>query len=70
MLSVAHEVKMISRGCAPINSATYALAVSITPLSFDPNLYAPDALLHSSQKQGRIASKTSGSTGVVALWSR
>jgi hypothetical protein len=26
--------------------------------------------LHLSQKQGRIASNTSGRTGVVALWSR
>jgi hypothetical protein len=28
-------VKMISRGCAPINSATCARAVSITPLSLE-----------------------------------
>ena len=57
-------------GRALINSATCARAVSITALSFDPNLYVLDGLPHSSQKYGRIASKTSGSTGVVALWSR
>jgi hypothetical protein len=41
---------MITRGCAPINPATCARAVSITPLSFDPNLYALDGLPHLSEK--------------------
>jgi hypothetical protein len=59
------DVKMLSRGCAPINSATCARAVSITPLSFDPNLYTLDGLPHSSQKQGRNASRTSGRIGMV-----
>jgi len=38
LLSVAHDVKIEVLCCAPINSATCARAVSITPLSFDPNL--------------------------------
>ncbi len=38
LLSVAHEVKMTSLACAPINSATYSRAVSTTPLSLEPNL--------------------------------
>jgi len=49
---------------------TCARAVSITALSLAPNLYVLDGFPHSSQKYGRIASKTSGRTGVVALWSR
>ncbi len=38
LLSVAHDVKVILRGCATINSATFARAVSMLPLSFEPNL--------------------------------
>jgi hypothetical protein len=49
LLSVAHDVKITSRGCAPINTAarvvvihrsstTSAFAVSITAFSFAPNL--------------------------------
>jgi hypothetical protein len=34
----ARGAKVISRGCAPVNSTTCARAVSITPLGFDPNL--------------------------------
>jgi hypothetical protein len=59
-----------SRGCAPINSATCARAVSITDFIFAPNLYALDGLPHSVVRYGITASNTSGSTGVVALWSR
>ena len=70
LLSVAHEVKITSIGCAPINSATCSRAVSITDLSFAPNLYALDGFPHSVVRYGIIASSTSGSMGVVALWSR
>ena len=55
---------------APINSATCSRAVWITDFSFDPNLYALDGLPHSVVRYGIIASSTSGSMGVVALWSR
>ena len=44
--------------------------VGCSVFSFDPNLQLLDGLPHSSQKHGRIASKNSGRTGVVALWSR
>ena len=50
MLSVAHEVKMIYIACAPISSATWARAVSITFYSFEPNLYELDGLPHSEVK--------------------
>jgi len=70
LLSVPHEVKITSRGCAPISSATCSRAVSTTDLSFAPNLYALDGLPHSVVRYGIIASSTSGRMGVVALWSR
>ena len=70
LLSVAHDVKRTSIECAPINSATCSRAVSITDFTFAPNLYALDGLPHSVVRYGIIASSTSGSTGVVALWSR
>jgi hypothetical protein len=44
LLSVAQEVKITSRGDAPISSATCSRAVSIANLSFDPNLYELDGL--------------------------
>jgi hypothetical protein len=67
LLSVAQDVNMISSGKAPIKPATCSRAAPIIVLSFDPNRYALDELPHSSQKYGRIASNTSGKTGVVAL---
>ena len=64
LLAVAQEVKTISPAPAPINSATSSRAVSIAPLSFAPNLYALDGLPQFSVKYGRMASNTSGNTGV------
>jgi hypothetical protein len=37
LLSVAQLVKINSRGCAPINSATWSLALSTAPLILAPN---------------------------------
>jgi hypothetical protein len=51
-------------------SALFAQPVSHTNVFPDTTLCAQDELPHSSQKWARIASKTSGRTGVVALWSR
>ncbi len=70
LLSVAQEVKITSREGAPISSAICSRAVSMTDLSFDPNLYELDGLPHSVVRYGIIASSTSGRIGVVALWSR
>ncbi|HEV2349418.1 MAG TPA: hypothetical protein VG028_06180 [Terriglobia bacterium] len=70
LLSVAHEVKIKSLACAPINSATCSRAVSMTDFSFAPNLQALDGFPPSVVRYGIIASSTSGSMGVVALWSR
>ena len=70
LLSVPHDVKMTSIGCAPINSASCSRAFSIADFSFAPNLYALDGLPHSVVRYGIIASSTSGSMGVVALWSK
>jgi len=69
MSFTGNNTPVTSRGCAPINYATGARAVSITDFTFAPNLYALDGLHHSVVRYGIIASSNSGFTGVVALWS-
>ena len=50
--------------------ASCARAVSITPLSFAPKTEGAGRIAPLLAEMSRMASKTSGRTGVVALWSR
>ncbi len=67
--SVPPEVKTTSSGSAPRIAATVSLACSQALLAARPAACRLSALPPASQC-GRIASSTSGSSGVVALWSR
>jgi hypothetical protein len=71
-VSLAISLLPGGEGCIPPSEfmAPCPRAVSITPFSFAPNLYVLDGFPHSSQNYSCMASKTSGKTGVVALWSR
>ncbi len=67
--SVAPEVQTISRGSAPINSASKARPSSIASSACQPKLCEREAglpKLPSWVKQSDIFSATRGSTGVVA----
>ena len=65
--SVAPEVQTISRGSAPISSATSWRAFSTASSASQPHAWLREAgLPKCSRSQGTIASTTRGSTGVVA----
>ncbi len=69
--SVAPEVRMISRGSAPISAATSARAASTAASASRPSACsALCGLPKRSVNQGSIASTTRGSQGVVAWLSR
>ena len=67
--SVPPEVKITSDGSAPRIRATVSLACSHARRADRPNACRLSAF-PPARKCGRIASRTSGSIGVVALWSR
>jgi hypothetical protein len=66
--SVAPDVNTISLGCAPISAATWSRARSIASRAARPSACSEEALPQSIQ--GTMASRTRGSSGVVALASR
>ena len=68
--SVPPLVKTISAGVAFRSVATWARASSIAPFDSWPKAWTLDAFPKCSPKYGSIASRTSGRTGVLALWSR
>ena len=64
---MAPEVKTISFAFAPTRSATSSRAFSTAEAARIPKTWLRDAALPKvSVKYGRIASRTRGSTGVVA----
>ena len=65
--SVPPLVKMISWGCALIDAATCSRAVSTAERAFCPVVWMEAALPNCPEKNGSMASRTAGSTGVVAL---
>jgi hypothetical protein len=69
-LSVPPEVKTISLAAQFRSRATEARACSTAERVRWPEWCAELGLPKASRKKGRIASKTSGRTGVVALASR
>ena len=69
LASVPPEVKITSDGSAPRIRATVSLALSQARRADRPKACRLSAL-PAARKYGRIASSTSGSNGVVALWSR
>ncbi len=58
------------RAVHPSAWATTRRAASTASRAVPPRPWMLDGLPYSSSRNGRIASSTSGSTGVVALWSR
>lgn len=68
--SVAQPVKTISRGCAPISVATCSRARLTAWAARRPWAWLLDGLPNCDCSHGAKALKTSGATGVVALWSR
>ena len=68
--SVPPEVNTTSSGSAPISAATWARASSTAARAFRPAAWMLDGLAHASASARPIASRTSGSSGAVALWSR
>ncbi len=69
--SVPPEVKTISRGSTRSRSATWARAASTAASASQPSRWLRLAgWPKRSDSQGRIASTTRGSAGVVARWSR
>src|SRR5262249_28235072 len=70
LASVPPLVKTISSARAPISAATSARACSTPSRARRPSACDDDGLPKSSRRNGSISFRTSGSTGVVALWSR
>ena len=71
LLSVAPEVKMISRGLAPIREATCSRARSTPASASQPYVWVREwAFPYCSVRKGIMASRTRGSMGVVACMSR
>ncbi len=68
--SVPPEVKVISSGRAPIRSATAARALSTASRARRPPSWRVEGFPGRSRRAAVIASRTAGSSGVVALWSR
>ena len=70
LLSVPLPVKMISSGFPPIKSATCPRAISIASRGTSPHSCRHEGLPNDSVKNGNIAYRTSGKTGVVAMLSK
>src|SRR5579883_1922268 len=65
--SVPPLVKTISWGLAPMSAATRSRAVSTAARACWPGVWIEEALPKSADRKGSMASRTAGSTGVVAL---
>jgi hypothetical protein len=68
--SVPEAVKTISPERAPRSAATSSRAASTASRAARPQRWIDDGLPCRSPSHGSIASRTRGSTGVVALWSQ
>ena len=68
--SVAPAVNTTHSGSAPARAATSARASSTAPAGARPHSWRLDGLPKRSPSQGSIASRTRGSSGDAAAWSR